>query len=328
MNATRNSLGKNPAASQGQGHENGKRKGEAPRPGSLGAWLLAARPRTLPASASGVIVGSALALHDGRFQAVPALAALLVALALQVASNLANDVFDFERGSDAHRAHGPLRVTQGGLLTPGQVKLGLLVVIALAALAGLWLAATAGWWLLLVGAAAIVSAVIYTAGPFPLSHLGLGDLFVFLFFGLAAVIGTYYVQAGAVSPAAFAMVVPPGLIIVAILVVNNLRDIEEDREADKRTLAVRFGAAFAKGEYLACLVLAYLAFPAAAGLGLLPWWTMATWLSLPLAFRNSRTVFTTKGSSLNAALGGTGMLSFVVALLFAAGMVADLVFGV
>jgi 1,4-dihydroxy-2-naphthoate octaprenyltransferase len=290
------------------------------RPSPLAVWIMAARPRTLPASASGVIVGSALAALEGAFRPLPALAALLVALCLQIASNLANDVFDFERGTDAKRSVGPTRVTQAGLLTPRQVKAGLVAVIVVAAFAGLWLASVAGWWLLLVGAAAIVSAVVYTAGPFPLSHLGLGDLFVFLFFGLAAVVGSYFVQAGHLGAAAWAMSLPPGLIIVAILVVNNLRDIDEDREAGKRTLAVRFGAGFTKGEYLFCLAVAYLAVPIAAAFGLVPWWAMASWLSVPLAVKNARIVLTKNGAALNAALGGTGMLAFAWAALFAAGL--------
>jgi 1,4-dihydroxy-2-naphthoate octaprenyltransferase len=290
------------------------------RPGPAKAWIMAARPRTLPASASGVIVGSALAFKDGRFDLLPALAALVVALALQVASNFANDVFDFERGADEKRSHGPTRVTQAGLLSPSQVKAGLALVIGVAALAGLWLAWHSGWWLLLVGLAAIVSAVAYTAGPWPLAYLGLGDLFVFVFFGLAAVTGTYYVQAGSLGPAPFLLSLPPGLIIVAILVVNNLRDIEEDRVAGKRTLAVRFGAPFARYEYLACLVLAYASLGPALGFGLVPPWTLLTLLSLPLVWKNSRLVMEEEGRVLNAALGGTGMIALVWSLLFAAGI--------
>ena len=292
------------------------------RPGPIAAWIMASRPRTLPASVSGVVVGSALAFFQGGFRPLRALAALVVALALQVASNLANDVFDYERGADAKRSHGPTRVTQAGLLRPAEVKRGLLLVIAVAALAGLWLSAVADWRLLLFGLAAILSAIAYTAGPFPLSYLGLGDLFVFIFFGVASVVGTFYVQVGRLDAAAFAMSVPPGLVIVAILVVNNLRDIDEDRATGKKTLAVRFGATFAKVEYLACIILAYLAVPVAAALLLVPWWAMAGWLSLPLAIKNTRLVLNKQGRELNAALGGTGLLSFSFALLFALGLVA------
>jgi 1,4-dihydroxy-2-naphthoate octaprenyltransferase len=235
-------------------------------------------------------------------------------------SNLANDVFDFERGSDSKRSHGPTRVTQAGLISPRSVKLGILVVVGIAALAGLWLAIEGGLVVVAIGALAILSAIAYTGGPFPLAYIGLGDLFVFLFFGIAAVTGTYLVETRTVTPAAFAMSVPPGLIIVGILVVNNLRDIDEDREVGKRTLAVRFGQGFAKGEYLACILLAYVAIPVAALAGLVPWWTLGSWLSLPIAVKNTRTVFATSGRALNAALAGTGITALVFALLFAAGM--------
>jgi 1,4-dihydroxy-2-naphthoate octaprenyltransferase len=188
-------------------------------------WMLAIRPRTLPAAAAGVIMGSALAWRDGFFRLDAAFACLLTALLLQIGSNLANDVFDFERGTDTPERLGPVRVTQAGLLTPSQIKVGLAVVFALAALFGLYLAWLGGWPIIIIGIAAILSAIAYTGGPFPLGYYGLGDLFVFIFFGLASVAGTYYVQAGFVSAAAWWMSIPPGLIITAILVVNNLRDL-------------------------------------------------------------------------------------------------------
>lgn len=290
--------------------------------------MMAARPRTLPASTSGVIVGSALAFTQGKFDALPALAAFAVALALQIASNFANDVFDFESGADAKRAHGPTRVVQAGILSPRAVKLGLLAVIAFAALAGLWLLvhaaglAPGSWpWLLAMGAFAILASVAYTAGPFPLSRLGLGDLFVLVFFGFAATFGSYFVQAGAVDAAPLMLSLGPGLIIVAILVVNNLRDVDEDAETGKMTLAVRFGKGFAKAEYLSCLAGSYLVLILAAGLGLVSAWSLVALLSLPLAIKNARVLLRERGPALNAALGGTGMLSFVWALLFAAGII-------
>jgi 1,4-dihydroxy-2-naphthoate polyprenyltransferase len=283
-------------------------------------WWLAIRPRTLPAAAAGVITGSALALHDHAFRPLPALAALLVALLLQVGSNLANDVFDYERGADSARRHGPLRVTQSGLLIPAQVKAGMAVVFALAGLLGLYLTFVAGWGVLLVGLAAILSAITYTGGPFPLGYYGLGDLFVFLFFGLACVTGTYFVQAGRVSPAAWGMALPVGLIIVGILVVNNLRDLETDRLAGKHTLAVLLGGRFAKGEYLVCLLVAFLCMPTLCAFGLLPWGALLCWLSLPLAWKVIRVVFRQKGPALNAALGGTGLLALAFSGLFLVGM--------
>src|SRR5215211_3274207 len=233
--------------------------------------MLAIRPRTLPAAAAGVIMGSALAWRDGFFRLDAALACLLSALLLQIGSNLANDVFDFERGTDTPERVGPVRVTQAGLLRPSQVKAGMIVVFALAAVFGLYLAWLGGWPIILIGVAAILSAIAYTGGPFPLGYYGLGDLFVFIFFGLASVAGTYYVQAKSISAAAWWMAIPPGLIITAILVVNNLRDLENDRKAGKHTLAVLLGERASKTQYLICMVIAYLVLPLAAGLGVIPW---------------------------------------------------------
>jgi len=284
------------------------------------AWFLAIRPRTLPAAAAGVVMGAAVAWADGRFRLVASLACLVAALLLQIGSNLANDVFDFERGSDTAGRLGPTRVTQAGLLTPAQVKGGMAVAFGLAVLPGLFLVRLGGVPIVVVGIASILAAIAYTGGPFPLGYHGLGELFVFLFFGLASVAGTYYVQAGVVSATAWAMAVPPGLLITAILVVNNLRDLEEDRRAGKRTLAVRLGERATKAEYLACLVLAYLALPVAALAGLAPWPGLVAWLSLPLAFRAARVVLTLTGRPLNEALAVTGQTALAFSVLFWIGM--------
>ena len=293
---------------------------EIPLPNRFQIWWLAIRPRTLPAAAAGVVAGCALALHDHTFRPLPALAALLVALLLQIGSNLANDVFDYERGADSARRAGPLRVTQSGLLSPSQVKAGMWTVFALAGLIGLYLAFEAGWIVLLIGLAAIFSAIAYTGGPFPLGYYGLGDLFVFLFFGLACVAGTYFVQAGKVSLAAWGMSLPVGLMVIGILVVNNLRDLPTDRQAGKHTLAVLLGGRFTRGEYLACLLAAFLCLPVFCALGLLPWWTILAWGALPLAIKGIRVVFTQSGPALNEALAGTGQLALAFSLLFLLGM--------
>jgi 1,4-dihydroxy-2-naphthoate polyprenyltransferase len=294
--------------------------------GSLSAWILASRPRTLPAAAAGVVMGSALAWHDGFFRLDATLACLLTALLLQIGSNLANDVFDFERGTDTPERLGPVRVTQAGLLTPSQVKAGMAVVFGLAALFGLYLAWLGGWPIILIGLAAIISAIAYTGGPFPLGYYGLGDLFVFIFFGLASVAGTYYVQAGFVSAAAWWMTIPPGLIITAILVVNNLRDLENDRKAGKHTLAVILGERATKTQYLICMIAAYLVMPLAASLGVIPWSSMLTWLSLTLAIRTARIVFTQRGRPLNVALAGTGQTALLFSILFWVGLLFATVF--
>ena len=279
-------------------------------------WGLAIRLRTLPAAAAGVVTGSALAWRHGYFRLDAALVCLLTALLLQVGSNLANDVFDYERGTDTPERLGPVRVTQAGLLTPRQVKAGMFIVFILAALFGLYLAWLGGWPVILLGLAAILSAIAYTGGPFPLGYYGLGDLFVFIFFGLASVAGTYYVQAKSISAAAWWMAIPPGLIITAILVVNNLRDLENDHKAGKRTLAVMWGERASKTQYLICMVIAYLVIPVAALLDVVPWSTLLTWLSLPLAVKATRIVFIQKGRPLNAALAGTGQVALLFSILF------------
>jgi len=286
----------------------------------LQIWMLASRPKTLPAAASGVVTGIALALRDGHFRPGPALAALFVALLLQIGSNLANDVYDYERGADAGERHGPMRVTQAQLLMPAQVKLGMWVVFGLSAMLGLYLAFAAGWVVILIGLAAIFSAIAYTGGPFPLGYYGLGDLFVFIFFGVAAVAGTYFVQAGSVSAQAWWMSLPIGWLIVDILVVNNLRDIGADRAAGKLTLAVRFGERGTRTQYSILLIASYLLLPVLAQLGILPWTSLLAWLSIPLGWRAWRIVQKQAGRPLNAALAGTGQTTLVYSLLFFVGM--------
>jgi 1,4-dihydroxy-2-naphthoate octaprenyltransferase len=283
-------------------------------------WMLAARPKTLPAAASGVVTGTALAIHDGYFQFFPALAALLVALLLQIGSNLANDVYDYEHGADAGERFGPLRVTQAGLLTPDKVKTGMWVVFSLSILLGLYLFFKAGWVVILIGLAAILSAIAYTGGPFPLGYYGLGDLFVFIFFGVAAVSGTYFVQAGSVGAGALWMSIPIGWLIVDILVVNNLRDIEADRATGKRTMAVRLGERWTRIEYGILLVGSYLILPVLVAYHVLPLMSLLAWLSIPIGWRTWKVVRKQSGRSLNEALAGTGKVTLVFSLLFFVGM--------
>jgi len=291
-------------------------------PSLVRIWGLAIRPRTLTAAASGVVMGCALAWREGMFRPLPALAALAVALLLQIGSNLANDVFDFERGADTPARLGPTRVTQAGLLTPMQVKRGMWLVFGLAALCGLYLAFLRGALVIAIGLAAILSAIAYTGGPFPLGYYGLGDVFVFLFFGPAAVAGTYFVQAGSVSAAAWWMSVPIGLIVTAILVVNNLRDIENDRKVGKHTLAVRLGEGNTRLEYLLCMGIAYLLLPALVMAGIVPAGGLVAWFSLPLALRSTQVVFGQRGRALNAALASTGQSALWFSLLFWVGVSA------
>jgi len=288
-------------------------------------WWLAIRPRTLPASTSGVVVGTAVTLMEGKFQWIPALAALAVALLLQIASNLANDVFDFERGSDTSDRVGPVRVTAAHLLTPSQVKKGLAWVVIIAAGIGLYLTFHTGWPVLAIGLAAILSAILYTGGPYPLGYHGFGDLFVFLFFGLAAVTGTYYVQAGSTSLSSWLLAIPIGLLVVNLLVVNNLRDIHTDARVGKQTLAVRLGVRNTRINYLIWLNLAYLSIPVFILLKIIPARSLLTWLSIPEAIRVTKIVLTQEGRALNPALAGTGRLALIFALLFLIAILLGLV---
>lgn len=290
-------------------------------PGPFQTWLLAARPKTLPAAAAPVIVGTAVALNKGAFRPGPALAALLGALLIQIGTNLANDVFDYRKGADTSARVGPLRVTQAGLLAPRQVLAGMVLIFGLAALLGLYLIAASGWPILVVGLLSIASGIAYTGGPLPLGYHGLGDLFVFLFFGFAAVCGTYYVQARAVSAAALWAAVPMGALTTNILVVNNLRDLPNDRAVGKRTLAVRLGVRGTQVEYLLMLGLAYLS-PALMWLaGVTTPWVLASWLSLPWAPSPLRLVLREGGQALNQALAETARHELVYSLFFSLGLV-------
>lgn len=290
-------------------------------PGSFRAWVLAARPRTLPVSLGPVLVGTAVASVYGALRPGPALAAGLGALLLQIGSNLANDVFDFEKGADTEERIGPPRATQLGLLSPTALKRGMAGVFALATLVGVYLTWVAGPLIVVVGVASIGAAIAYTGGPWPLGYHGLGDLAVFVFFGLVAVVGTTFVQMGEGPALAWIAAIPVGALATAILVVNNLRDIETDRVVGKRTLAVRLGRAGARTEWALLVLGAYL-------MTALPWlvfgespWVLIPWLSAPRALRLWAVIRNDEsGPALNEALAGTAQLGFLFSLLFAVGL--------
>jgi 1,4-dihydroxy-2-naphthoate octaprenyltransferase len=291
-----------------------------PAPGSIGAWLLASRPKTLTAAVVPVAVGSACAAAVGGFRAGPAIAALLGAMLIQIGTNFANDLFDFEAGADDHTRLGPTRAAQAGLLSCGQLRAGMIAVFALATAAGAYLTWVAGWPVVVIGLASIASGIAYTGGPFPLGYHGLGDLFVMIFFGFVAVAGTAYVQLGAVPALAWWAAVPVGAIATAVLVVNNLRDRETDARAGKRTMAVRLGAAGARAEYALLLAAAY-ATPVALWLtGLSGAWVLLPLASLPLAALATRAVLTRDGAALNPLLERTAQLLAVHGALLAVGL--------
>ncbi len=285
-------------------------------------WILASRPRTLPAAIAPVLVGTALAASEDEFHALPFAAALVGSIFIQIGTNLSNDYSDARRGADTDDRLGPVRVTAGGLMPPRHVLAGTYIAFSIAVAAGLYLAAVAGWELLVVGVASILAGVLYTGGPRPYGYEGLGELFVFVFFGIVAVVGSYYVQTEELRWEAFALAVPVGLLSSAILVVNNVRDIDTDRRAGKRTLAVKLGRDRARQLFTAMVVLSFLAPVVTFALGGLTAWLLISLIALPLAVPLIRTVSSrTDGPALNGALAGTGRLLAVFSLLLAAGVV-------
>ena len=284
-------------------------------------WLMAARPRTLPAAVAPVLVGTSLAGYGGIFHALRFAAALLGAIFIQVGTNLSNDYSDARRGADADDRLGPVRVTAGGLVPPRQVLVATYVSFGLAVLAGAYLIAVAGWELLLVGAASILAGVAYTGGPRPYGYEGLGEVFVFLFFGVVAVAGSYFVQVKHLDWEAFALAAPVGLLAAAILVVNNVRDIDSDRRAGKRTLAVRLGRERTRRLYAAIVYLAFVLAPVTWIFGPLTAWLLLPWFTVVLATGVVRVVANhADGPSLNQALAQTGMLQLAFCMLLSAGL--------
>ncbi|MHA7631560.1 1,4-dihydroxy-2-naphthoate polyprenyltransferase [Corallococcus sp. M7] len=290
-----------------------------PRP-TLKTWLMAVRPKTLTAGAVPVLVGTALAYSNGVGRLLPALAALVGAVLIQIGTNFINDFYDFKKGADTEERLGPKRVTQSGLIAPGTVLLGGLGCFALATLVGLYLVAVGGWPIVAIGVASLLCGYAYTGGPFPLAYLGLGDLFVLIFFGIVAVTGTYYVQAGVVSPAAWWASVPVGAIGTCLIVVNNQRDASTDVKAGKRTMAVRFGQGFGRAEYVLLLVASYVTPFVLFARGYASAWVFLPLLSLPLVVPPLKLMLKAEGAALNPALGGTAKLQMVFGLLFAVGL--------
>ncbi len=299
------------------------------------AWLMAARPQTLPAAAAPVIVGTGLAVHEEVFAALPALMAFVGAALIQVGTNFANDYYDAVKGADTEDREGFTRVTQSGLIEPEEVKRATVVTFGLAILSGTYLVYVGGLPILVIGLVSVLCGWAYTGGPYPLGYHGLGDLFVFVFFGVVAVMGTFYVQAaayaaplatsipeGTITLEAFVASLPIAGLSTAILVVNNVRDLETDAETGKNTLAVRLGYRFSRLEYVAMLALAYVVPPWFwLGWGFAPT-VLLPLVTLPYAALVTRTILTRiDGEALNPALEQTGKLLALYAVTFAAGLI-------
>jgi 1,4-dihydroxy-2-naphthoate octaprenyltransferase len=284
---------------------------------------MAARPRTLPAAIAPVLVGTAAAIeHDGDLPRVAAfIAALIGSIFIQIGTNLANDYSDAKRGADTVDRLGPVRVTAAGLVAPRSVLIATWLAFGIAVAAGIYLATVAGWIIIAVGAASIAAGVLYTGGPRPYGYAGLGELFVFLFFGLVAVNGSYYVQLERLDWLPFGLSVAVGCLATAILVVNNVRDIDTDRRAGKHTLAVRLGRQRARGLYVGLVVAAYAALLGTVSSRGGPWWALLGFLSIPMVLRPARAVLNrTDGPALNGALAGTGALLGIFSLTVSAGL--------
>jgi 1,4-dihydroxy-2-naphthoate octaprenyltransferase len=289
-------------------------------------WLMAARPRTLPAAIAPVLVGTAAAVqwegHLPRWLAF--VAALIGSIFIQIGTNLANDYSDAKRGADTADRLGPVRVTSSGLVTPARVLRATWIAFAVAVACGIYLAAVAGVVILLVGAASIVAGVLYTGGPRPYGYAGLGEVFVFLFFGLVAVNGSYYVQVEQLDALPLGLSIAVGFLATAILVVNNVRDLETDRRAAKNTLAVRMGRQNAVTVYFVLMIGAFLVLPLALWAGEASALPMIGWLALPLAVKPLRVVAgRTDGPALNGALAATGAVLGVFSLLVTIGLLVS-----
>lgn len=284
-------------------------------------WLLAARLKTLPAAISPVMLGSALAFHDGMFDLLICLMTLLAAILIQIGTNFANDVFDFQKGTDRQDRKGPIRATQAGLISEENMKKAMWQTFALAICVGIYLALIGGWPIVIIGLASIVAGITYTGGPYPLGYHGLGDVFVFIFFGIIAVPGTYYLQTDTINSLSIWMGIIMGMLSNAILVVNNLRDADTDKLSGKKTLAVRFGKKFSRVQYSILVLIPFL-------LPIYLWWTLENELSLlipifaiPISFNLIYQIFLFSGSDLNFVLIRTARFLFIFTLLLSTGLV-------
>lgn len=289
------------------------------RPSALRVWISAVRIATLPTAVSPVVVGSAIAWKDGVFSLPIAAAAAGGALFIQIGTNLFNDYADFQKGADTERRVGPARACAKGWLSSTEILVATAGSFLVASILGVYLLVSAGWPVVAIGTASIAAAIAYTGGPYPLAYVGLGDVFVFIFFGLIAVMGTYFVQAETLTYSSLAAAVPVGLLATAVIVVNNLRDRHTDAEAKKRTLAVRFGARFSRRQYSVLIIGAYSSVAITTLIGVNGAGWLLTWASLPVAARQVSRLRSLDRSALNPELGRTAALGLMFSSLLSLG---------
>ena len=284
------------------------------------SWLLASRPKTLPASVMPIFVASAIAIHNGVFKLDAALIAMVCSILIQIGTNFINDLYDFLKGTDTDKRVGPTRVLANGLISVKEMRAGIVVVFGLAFVLGLYLVYINDGVVLVIGILSLIAGYAYTAGPFPLAYNGLGDIFVFIFFGFVGTIGTYYVQAHEITPLVFWASVPVGALVTNILVVNNYRDIDEDKLAGKNTLAVKFGGTFTRLQYLVFMVISYAILFLVYFTYKQSMFIFLPLLSLPLAIKLVKMIYTLNGKDLNKTLELTAKLSAIYGILFAIGI--------
>ncbi len=287
----------------------------------MNKWILAARPKTLPAAASPVILGTALSYHDGIFHSFILLMTLLAAVLIQIGANFANDVYDYQKGTDRDDRLGPKRATQSGLITPEKMKNAMWLIFSLAICVGFYLAWIGGWPIVFIGLSSITAGIAYTGGPYPLGYHGWGDMFVFIFFGLIAVPGSYYLQTGIITSTSLWLGAALGMLSTAILVVNNIRDMETDIVTGKKTLAVRWGKSFSHIEFSILVIIPFI-------IPLCMWWNtrynmslLITLFALPIAVHLIIQLISKTGRELNKVLAGTARFLFIFTILFSLGLI-------
>jgi 1,4-dihydroxy-2-naphthoate octaprenyltransferase len=288
--------------------------------GKIRSWVIASRPRTLPAAVVPVLVGSAAAASDNKFILLYASIALICSLLIQIGTNFTNDLYDYLKGADNEKRKGPLRVMVNGLISVTEMKTAIVIVFLTAFALGLYLVYTGGYIVFVIGIASILAGIAYTAGPYPLAYNGFGDFFVFVFFGVVGTVGTYFVQAHTLSYLPFLCSIPVGALITNILVVNNYRDIDEDRAANKYTLAVKFGRVFTRYQFIFLLLISFF-IPLILYFGFdFNYWVFLPYLTIPIALRLIKMLYSFEGKELNKTLELTARLSALFGLLLSAGI--------
>ena len=287
----------------------------------LNSWFLASRPKTLLAAVVPVMVGSSLAISKGKFFISYSIIGLLCSTLIQIGTNFTNDLYDFLKGSDTVKRKGPRRVLASGLISVNEMRLAIILVFGLTFLLGLFLVYSIGLLILWVGVFSIFAGIIYTAGPFPLAYNGLGDVFVFIFFGIVGTMGTYYLHTQEISALAFIVSLPVGSLITNILIVNNFRDVEEDRDSNKKTLAVILGKEFSRWQYILFIIISYL-----TSFGLYFIFKFSLWIflpvsTIPLSIVLIKMLFTVKGEELNNTLELTAKFAGLYGLLLSVGLI-------